>query len=378
MDIKEVAKEIRVILKKEFPATKFSVTISRFSMGSSADVSWTDGPTTSQVDALIGKYGDSRSRFVETSRTHSRELVTQAIAAWKNQYPEYAHFTVTCKGETSCHAEFDLSEFNRGRHCLQDCERSLINEFIYGSASDGTSLIRPQEDTNNCEPETVSAPESEPELTEVVEKVTSQPQPNQLDLVEADTLKADRQQAYQRYLASQQEADALESKLAVKKTEAQAYLAIMKEIDEQIEAKKREAEVITTPQSQPEFNPKILEGKQVTLVLVNTMGCLVCRHITIKAAEIVSAKRYQGDITSKMCLQLQYVEKGKRKLRGNRYTEADLAIALGWQQIEVLNEFTSFDSGLLDGMVRQAKDVVYIQQAGQASTVTMIDRLCIE
>ncbi|MEG4149472.1 LPD29 domain-containing protein [Microcoleus sp. Pol12B5] len=361
MDIKDVAKEIRAILKKEFPATKFSVTISRFSMGSSVDTSWTDGPTTDQVDKLIGHYGDSRSRFIETSRTHSRELVTQAIAAWREQNPEYAHFTVTCNGETSCHAEFDLSEFNRGSHCLQDCERSLINEFIYGSAFDGTNLIRLQENADDCEPEVVSDPE--PESVEVVAETTSQPQPSHIDPSDADVLEVDRQQAYAQYMASQQEADALEAKLAVKRTEAQVHLAIMKEIDEQIEAKKREAVVIAPTQAQPDFDVKKLEAQKVTLVLINGMGVPVCRHVTVISADIVSAKRYQGDMTSKMCLQLEYVEKGKRKLRGTRYTEADLAVALGWQQIEVPSSFTSFDTGLLDGMVRQAKDVVYTQQS---------------
>lgn len=442
MDIKDVAKEIRVILKKEFPATKFSVKCSRFSQGSSVDTSWTDGPTTDQVDELIGHYGNSRSRFIGTSRMHSRELVTQAIAAWRKQYPEYAHFTVTCKGETSCHAEFDLSEFYRGKQYRQDCERSL-NEFIYGSAFDGTNLIRPQEDEDDCEPKTVSTPEPEA----VAEEVTLQPQPNQLDsivdyvvavyysyshperkndepeyhsldkwrktvgqddsltaeaygcltswnsalermtitaiccdlpetetpqlqpsqldLVEADTLKADRQQAYAQYLASQQEADALEAKLAVKRTEAQVYFAIMKEIDEKIEAKKREAEVKTIPQTQPDFDVRTLESKKVTLILINTMGFPVCRHITVIAADIVSAKRYHGEMTDKKCLELQYVEKGKRKPRSTRYTEADLTIALGWQDIRIPTNhgyIDAFDNGLLEEMVRQAKDVVYTQQ----------------
>jgi len=68
MDIKEIAKQIRTVLKSAFPATKFSVTIKRFSMGESVDTSWTDGPTKSQVNDLIGKYGNTRFRFVNTSR----------------------------------------------------------------------------------------------------------------------------------------------------------------------------------------------------------------------------------------------------------------------------------------------------------------------
>lgn len=369
MDIKDVAKEIRTILKSNFSDIKFSVKCSRFSQGSAVNVSWTDGPTTVQVDELIARYGNSRSRFIGTNRTHSRELVTQAIAAWKKQNPEYAHITVTCEGETSCYALFNMTEFRRGVHCLEDCEHSL-NKIIYGSAFDGINLVLPQNDTDNCEPETVSVPKLE--LVEAVTEATphlhpqseQQSQSNQLDQTELDLLEADRQQAYAQYLASQQEGDELEAKLAAKKTEAQVYFAMMKEIEEKIEAKKREAEVIT-PQAQPDFDVRTLESKKVTLILINTMGFPVSRHVTVIAADIVSAKRYHGEMTDKKCLELQYIEKGKRKPKGTRYTEASLAVALGWQDIKVPTNngyIDAFDNGLLDSMVRQAKNVVYTQQ----------------
>lgn len=47
------AKEIRKILKENFPTTKFSVRSSNFSMGDSVHVSWTDGPTNKKVNELI-------------------------------------------------------------------------------------------------------------------------------------------------------------------------------------------------------------------------------------------------------------------------------------------------------------------------------------
>jgi hypothetical protein len=49
-------KNIRIELKRAFPEVKFSITSSTFSMGDAIDVSWTDGPTVSQVDQIIGKY----------------------------------------------------------------------------------------------------------------------------------------------------------------------------------------------------------------------------------------------------------------------------------------------------------------------------------
>jgi hypothetical protein len=49
-------KNIRIELGRAFPGVKFAVRSSRFSGGNSLDVSWTDGPTTQQVDDIIGKY----------------------------------------------------------------------------------------------------------------------------------------------------------------------------------------------------------------------------------------------------------------------------------------------------------------------------------
>ena len=50
------AANIRRELKKAFPDVKFSVRSDSFSMGCSIDISWQDGPTTTEVDALINKY----------------------------------------------------------------------------------------------------------------------------------------------------------------------------------------------------------------------------------------------------------------------------------------------------------------------------------
>lgn len=265
MDITQVAKEIRAILKTSFPKTKFSVKSSRFSMGSSVDTWWMDGPTTAQVDELIGQYGDSRSRFIRTSRTHSHELVTQAIAVWKKQNPEYAHFTVTCQGESSCYAEFNMSEFNGGICDLRECESSF-HYFLYHAAFDGTNLVLPQENADDCESETVSTPEPESiQIAEVVAEATpeAQPQPSHVDLSKADALEVERKKVYAEYITSWQKADALETRLTVKRKEAQAFHAKMKEIDEQIEAKKREAEVTATPKVQPAFDVKALEAQKL-------------------------------------------------------------------------------------------------------------------
>jgi hypothetical protein len=51
LSTKECSVEARKILKAAFPGTKFSV---RTEHGTSVNVSWTDGPTSHAVDALIG------------------------------------------------------------------------------------------------------------------------------------------------------------------------------------------------------------------------------------------------------------------------------------------------------------------------------------
>ncbi len=52
---KETARLIRRILKESFLKTKFSVRSDSYSMGSHVNVSWEDGPTHEQVEAVIGE-----------------------------------------------------------------------------------------------------------------------------------------------------------------------------------------------------------------------------------------------------------------------------------------------------------------------------------
>jgi hypothetical protein len=52
----QAAKQIRAILKEQFPTVTFKVTSDSFSGGDAVRIEWTDGPTTKQVDALVDKY----------------------------------------------------------------------------------------------------------------------------------------------------------------------------------------------------------------------------------------------------------------------------------------------------------------------------------
>jgi len=74
------AKAIRVVLKKAFPKTKFSVTSSSFSMGNSVDISWQDGPAQKDVDALVEKYQYGHFNGMEDiyEYSNSRQDIPQA------------------------------------------------------------------------------------------------------------------------------------------------------------------------------------------------------------------------------------------------------------------------------------------------------------
>lgn len=55
--VADTAKLIRVQLKKNFPAVKFSVKSKSYSMGASITIRWTDGPTTKKVDEVVQVFG---------------------------------------------------------------------------------------------------------------------------------------------------------------------------------------------------------------------------------------------------------------------------------------------------------------------------------
>lgn len=56
IDLVETAKLVREALKSAFPDVKFSVRTDRYSMGCSINVSWTDGPTEKQVEAITAPF----------------------------------------------------------------------------------------------------------------------------------------------------------------------------------------------------------------------------------------------------------------------------------------------------------------------------------
>jgi len=101
------AKNARIELKAAFPGVKFSVKTSRFSGGDSMTARWTDGPTSGQVDTIIGKYAAGRfngqddsysytadawnaafgdAKFVSTNRDLSDMAVASAIRTFCSRF----------------------------------------------------------------------------------------------------------------------------------------------------------------------------------------------------------------------------------------------------------------------------------------------------
>jgi len=108
------AANMRAELKRAFSDVKFSVRSDKFSGGDSVDVSWTDGPTTEQVRAIVNKYKagsfdgmtdcydyESRpwtsvfgdAKYTNCSRQHSSEALQAAVdrvqATYKLEEPEH-------------------------------------------------------------------------------------------------------------------------------------------------------------------------------------------------------------------------------------------------------------------------------------------------
>jgi hypothetical protein len=71
----ETAKLVRAALKAKFPTMTFAVRSRTYSGGASIDVTWTDGPTTKQVDAVVGRFeGASFDGMIDLKSYHDSDL----------------------------------------------------------------------------------------------------------------------------------------------------------------------------------------------------------------------------------------------------------------------------------------------------------------
>jgi hypothetical protein len=80
IDTVEVAKIIRGELKTNFPGVKFSVKSDRYAGGSSIRVNWYDGPTTKEVESIVGHYhGASFDGMTDSTNFHNSEYKGETV-----------------------------------------------------------------------------------------------------------------------------------------------------------------------------------------------------------------------------------------------------------------------------------------------------------
>jgi hypothetical protein len=145
----ETAGLVRAALKKSFPGVKFSVRSHTYSGGASIDVSWTDGPTRKQVEAVTYRYAgasfdgmtDSMSYhnselthlddpardgesvrfgadFVFCERSYSPEFLNRAAAAWSTKWG-YAAPEVKVSRDGSAYLDpSDLRQVDGDCYCI--------------------------------------------------------------------------------------------------------------------------------------------------------------------------------------------------------------------------------------------------------------------
>ena len=90
----ETAKLVRIALKARFPSVKFSVRSSTYSMGASIDVSWTDGPSSKEVEPITSQFtGASFDGMIDLKSYHDTE--------WQGQRVHFGADYIFCSREIS-------------------------------------------------------------------------------------------------------------------------------------------------------------------------------------------------------------------------------------------------------------------------------------
>jgi hypothetical protein len=142
IDTAEQAVLIRQALKKNFPGTKFSVRIDRYSMGSSVYVKWTDGPTSKNVDAVIGVYDGKRfDGMTDLSYSAEHYLMPDGTAQFRRTYghsfPQEDGPTPQPEGSEIVHFSGSVSS---SRTLSPEFEADIVREIAKAAMKDWQSL----------------------------------------------------------------------------------------------------------------------------------------------------------------------------------------------------------------------------------------------
>jgi len=83
-------------LSEVFPGVKFSVRSDSFSGGDSVDISWTDGPTTKEVEAITGKYEEGSFDGMTDCYNYDHSANMRAVSSWLGS----AKYVQTCRASS--------------------------------------------------------------------------------------------------------------------------------------------------------------------------------------------------------------------------------------------------------------------------------------
>jgi hypothetical protein len=111
------AAAIREELKKNFAGVKFSVTSESYAGGNSCRISWTDGPTTREVEAITGKYqyGSFDGMTDSYNYTNSRDDIPQTkyVQESRTISDDILNIVVAELMELRTYSEDELNDFSR-------------------------------------------------------------------------------------------------------------------------------------------------------------------------------------------------------------------------------------------------------------------------
>lgn len=141
---KESAKVIREVLKKEFPNTKFRVTTGRGAGVSSVDLHWTDGPTTKQVDAVVGRFEmgkfDGMTDSYDYDKKEDRLFVIDGV-----EYEAGCRYVMTqrtCSVEMARKAVALLVEYWGGVEYIPELVDNGYGGWCFANSSDANKSLR--------------------------------------------------------------------------------------------------------------------------------------------------------------------------------------------------------------------------------------------
>lgn len=128
IDLVTTAKMVRAALKSAYPGIKFSVRTERYSMGCCINVSWTDGPTSAQVETITRPFHGKRFEMLDDS-THYIDTVIDG---------EAVHFAAD-----SCSLSRELSATFLARVAAQVAARYQVAVPAVKAYDDGRGDIAP-------------------------------------------------------------------------------------------------------------------------------------------------------------------------------------------------------------------------------------------